>query len=65
MQVILQIAGHALVLITQQIYAFYIQFILHAIFQVGGSETDMNDDFKKPDTSLLDFLKSKFIVFRV
>ncbi|XP_031167449.2 solute carrier organic anion transporter family member 2A1 [Sander lucioperca] len=24
---------------------------------VGGSETDMNDDFKKPDTSLLDFLK--------
>ncbi|XP_032382200.1 solute carrier organic anion transporter family member 2A1 isoform X1 [Etheostoma spectabile] len=24
---------------------------------VGGSETEMNDDFKKPDTSLLDFLK--------
>lgn len=42
-------------------------FIMHIIFQVteSESESDMNDDFKKPDISLLEFLKSKFIRFRL
>lgn len=38
---------------------------LHFIFQVTGIETDINDDFRKPDISLTDFLKSKFIIFRL
>lgn len=34
------------------------------IFQVIGNESDMNDDFKKRDVSLLDFLKRELITFR-
>lgn len=30
------------------------------LLQVIASETDASDDLKKPDVSLLDFLKSKF-----
>lgn len=33
------------------------------IFQVIGNESDMNDDFKKREVSLLDFLKRELITF--
>lgn len=40
---------------------FQEKFTMLFILQVIENESEMNDDFKKPNMTLLDFLKSKFL----
>lgn len=40
-------------------------FMTFSFLQVTGSESDINSNFKKPDISLFEFLKSKFITLRL
>lgn len=44
-------------LVLTSIPYFFFPRTMHSEHEVIGSECDMSDDFKKPDTSLLDFLK--------